>query len=161
MLQKDMGGSTRGSCQGCAQTPCGVEEHMESIITPLMGIHVNLYYLVLSNAYFINLINNMGLCLHEELYLCVGDKDHNVAVGLTETQLGGYDSYVHGRLVGYGNARVLVQTCFAVTTLLYPINDEITTTSDAVGTFVIWLDFLLVYVNSSVSFFFFIYLNMI
>ena len=85
------------------------------------------------------------------MYLCIGDEDHKMAVGLTQPQLGGYDSYVHNQLVGYGNARVLVHTCLVVTSLLYPVNDEIRTTSDAVGTFVIWLEFLLVHVNAPVS----------
>ena len=42
--------------------------------------------------------------LQEEVYLCVWDTEHKVVVGLTQPQLGGYDSYVHGQLVGSGNA---------------------------------------------------------
>ena len=72
------------------------------------------------------------------MYLCIGDKNTKVAVGLTQPQLGGYDSYCHNQLVGHGNARVLVQTCLVVASLINPVNDEIQTTSDAVGTFVIW-----------------------
>ncbi len=79
----------------------------------------------------------MRLFLQEEIYLCIEDKDHKVAVGLTQPQLGDYDSYVYGQLVGFGNARVLVQTCLVVTSLLYPVNDETTTTMEVVGTFVI------------------------
>ena len=75
-----------------------------------------------------------------------------MVVGLIQPQLGGYDSYVHSQLVEHGNARVLVQTCLVVTSLLYPINDEITTTIDAVGTFVIWPEFLLIFVNVLVSY---------
>ena len=52
--------------------------------------------------------NNVILFLQEEVYLCIGDTEHKMAVGLTQSQLGGYDSYVHGRLVRFGNARVLV-----------------------------------------------------
>ena len=85
------------------------------------------------------------------MYLCIGDEDHKVAVGLTQPQLGGYDSYVHNQLVGHGNARVLVQTCLVVTSLLYLINDEIRTTSDVVGTFIIWPESLLVPVNAPIS----------
>ena len=73
------------------------------------------------------------------MYLCVGDTKHKVAVGLTQSQLGGYDSYVHGQLVGSYNSRVLVQTCLVMTSLLYPVNNEITTTMDAVGTFFIYM----------------------
>ena len=41
LLQKDTGASARGSCEGRPYTPAGVEEHMESIVTPLMGRQVN------------------------------------------------------------------------------------------------------------------------
>ena len=49
----------------------------------------------------------MKLCLQDEVFLCTtyGAK---VAVGLTQPQLGGYDSYVYNQLVGHGNTRVLV-----------------------------------------------------
>ena len=49
----------------------------------------------------------MKLCLQEEVYLYTNDAA-KVAVGLTQPQLGGYDSYCHNQLVGQGNARVLV-----------------------------------------------------
>ena len=41
----------------------------------------------------------MKLYLQEEVFLCTqaGDK---VVVGLTQPQLGGYDSYCHNQLVG-------------------------------------------------------------
>lgn len=51
---------------------------------------------ILSNAYFINFINDMRLCLQDEVHLWIGDKNHKVAIGLTKPQLGGYDYYVHG-----------------------------------------------------------------
>ena len=146
-----MGASARDSCEGRSHTPDGVKEHVESIIIPPTGRQVNVY-LHLNNVYFINFINDMRLCLQEEVYLYTGDKDHKIVVGLTQPQLGGYDSYVHGRLVGHGNARVLVQTCLVVTSLLYIVNDEINTTIDVVGTFVIWPEFLLVPINASVSY---------
>ena len=85
------------------------------------------------------------------MYLCIGEKDTKVAVGLTQPQLEGYDSFVHNQLVGRSNARVLVQTYLVVRSLLYPVNDERRTTSDAVETFVIWPEFLLVPVNAPVS----------
>ena len=44
-------------------------------------------------------------------------------ISLTQPQLGGYDSYIHGQQIGHGNARVLVQTCLLVTSLLYIVND--------------------------------------
>ena len=47
---------------------------------------------------------------------------------------------------------MLVQICLVVTSLLYPVNDEITTIMEAVGTFVIWPEFLLVHVNALVSY---------
>ena len=92
-----------------------------------------------------------------------------ITLGLTQPQLGGYNSYIHGQPVGHGNARVLVQTCLVVISLLYLINDEVTTTIDAVGTFVIWSEFLLVHVNAPVSYFstlfvydmFFVYIKLV
>ena len=39
-----------------------------------------------------------------------------------------------------------------VTSLSYNVNDEINITMDRVGTFVIWLEFLLVPVNARVSY---------
>ena len=81
-----------------------------------------------------------------------------MAVGLTQPQLGGCDSYMHGHLVGVGNARVLVQTCLVVTALLFSVNYEIVTTVDAVGTFVIWLEYLLVPVNAPIWLIFHVYL---
>ena len=50
----------------------------------------------------------MKLCSQNEVYLCTND-GAKVALGLTQPQLGGYDSYCHNHLVGQGNARVLVQ----------------------------------------------------
>lgn len=38
-----MGASARGSCEGRPYTPDGVEEHVESIVTPLTGKQVNVY----------------------------------------------------------------------------------------------------------------------
>ena len=90
-----MGARARGSCEGCPHTLGGVKEHVESIVTPSTDKHLNVY-LHLSKAYFINFINDMRLCLQEEVYLCIGDKDHKVAVGMTQPQLEGCDSYVHG-----------------------------------------------------------------
>ena len=49
----------------------------------------------------------MKLCLQDEVFLCTRD-GAKVAVGLTQPQLGGYDSYYHNQIVGQGNARVLV-----------------------------------------------------
>ena len=49
----------------------------------------------------------MKLCLQDEVFLCTKD-GAKVAVGLTQPQLGGYDSYCHNQIVGQGNARVLV-----------------------------------------------------
>ena len=51
----------------------------------------------------------MKLCLQDDVFLCTTD-GAKVAVGLTQPQLGGYDSYCHNQIVGQGNARVLVQT---------------------------------------------------
>ena len=49
LLRKDAGTSARGSCDGRPPyTPGGVEEHVESIVTPPMGRQVNIY-LHLSN----------------------------------------------------------------------------------------------------------------
>ena len=49
LLRKDAGTSARGSCDGRPPyTPGGVEEHVESIVTPPTGRHVNIY-LHLSN----------------------------------------------------------------------------------------------------------------
>ena len=41
MLWKGMGASTKRSCEGHPQTLCGVEEHVESIVTPPIGTQVN------------------------------------------------------------------------------------------------------------------------
>ena len=43
LLRKDTGISARGSCDGRPYTPVGVEEHVESIVTPPMGRQVNIY----------------------------------------------------------------------------------------------------------------------
>ena len=86
--------------------------------------------------------------MQEEVFLCTQASDR-VAIGLIQPQLGDYDSYIHdhGRLVGHGNVRVLIQTYLVITLLLYTINGEINTTMDAVVTFVIWPEYLLVPVN--------------
>ena len=91
----------------------------------------------------------MKLCLQDEVFLCTTD-GAKVAVGLTQPQLGGYDSYCHNQIVGQGNARVLVQTSLMLAPLIYP-TDEMQTTQDAVGSFVIWPEYLLVSVNAPVS----------
>ena len=75
-----------------------------------------------------------------------------MVVGLTQPQLGGYDSYVNGQLVGSGNAQVLVHTFLVMTTLIYFVNDMITTTEDAVGNFVVWAKYLLVPISVSVCY---------
>ena len=77
----------------------------------------------------------MKLCLQDEVFLCTKD-GAKVAVGLTQPQLGGYDSYCHNQLVGQGNARVLVQASMMLAPLIYP-TDEMHTTVDAIGSFVI------------------------
>ena len=61
----------------------------------------------------------MKLCLQDEVFLCTTD-GAKVAVGLTQPQLGGYDSYCHNQIVGQGNARVLVQTSLMLAPLIYP-----------------------------------------
>ena len=83
------------------------------------------------------------------MYLSIqaGDK---AAVGLTQPQLGGYDSYCHNQLVGQGNARVLVQVSMMLSPLIYS-TDEMQTTQDAVVSFFIWLECLLISVNAPVS----------
>ena len=91
----------------------------------------------------------MKLCSHDEVYLCTND-GAKVAIGLNQPQLGGYDSYCHNQIVGQGNARVLVQTSLMLTPLIYP-TDEMQTTQDVVGSFVIWPEYLLVSVNAPVS----------
>ena len=91
----------------------------------------------------------MKLCLHNEVSLCTRD-GANMAVGLTQPQLGGYDSYCHNQLVGQGNARVLVQASMVLAPLIYP-TDEMHTTVDAVRSFVIWPEYLLISVNAPVS----------
>ena len=77
-----MGASARGSCEGCPHTLGRVDEHVESIITLSTGRQVN-FYLHLSYTYFINFINDMKLCLQEDVYLCIGSRDTKVVVGLT------------------------------------------------------------------------------
>ena len=57
-------------------------EHVEYIVTSPTGKQVNVY-LHLSNAYFINFINDMRLCLQEEVYLCTQEGD-KIVVGLTQ-----------------------------------------------------------------------------
>ena len=83
------------------------------------------------------------------MYLCTQAGDQ-VAVGLTQPQLRGYDSYCHNQLVGQGNARVVVQASMMIAPLIYP-TDEMQTTVDAVGSFFIWPEYLLIYVNAPVS----------
>ena len=53
LLRKDMGASARGSCKGSPPTSVGVEEHVESIVTPLTGRQVNVY-LYLCNIFFLS-----------------------------------------------------------------------------------------------------------
>ena len=91
----------------------------------------------------------MKLCSRDEVYLCTND-GAKVALGLTQPQLGSYDYYCHNQLVGQGNARVLVQASLVLAPLIYP-TDEMHTTVDAVGSFVIWPEYLLIYVNAPVS----------
>ena len=56
------------------------------------------------------------------MFLCTRD-GAKVAVGLTQTQLGGSDSYCHNQIVGQGNARVLVQTSMMFAPLIYPTDE--------------------------------------
>ena len=59
LLRKDAATSARGSCDGHPlYTPGGVEEHVESIVTPPTGKHINIYFhlsniLTLSNLLII------------------------------------------------------------------------------------------------------------
>ena len=91
----------------------------------------------------------MKLCQQDEEYLCTND-GAKVTLDLTQPQLGGYDSYCHNQLVGQGNARVLVQASMVLAPLIYP-TDEMHTTVDAVGSFVIWPECLLISVDAPVS----------
>ena len=65
----------------------------------------------------------------------MGDR---MVVGLTQPQLGDYDSYCHNQLVGEGNVRVLVHVSMMFASLIYLPNDEMQTIVDVVGSFVIW-----------------------
>ena len=48
------------------------------------------------------------LCVsYEEFYLCVGNTETKVAIGMTHPQLGGYDYFVHNISIGIGNTMSL------------------------------------------------------
>ena len=77
----------------------------------------------------------MKLCSHDEVYVCTND-GAKVALGLTQPQLRGYDSYCHNQLVGQDNARILVHASMVLTPLIYP-TDAMHTMVNVVGSFFI------------------------
>ena len=149
LLRKDTGASAQGSCERRSphshwgRGACGVHRHSTDGKTGKCLFTFTYYFCS------IRFINNVKLCLQDEVFLYTQEGD-KVAAGLTQPQLGGYDSYCHNQLVGHGNTRVLVQNSMVLAPQIYPTN-EMHTTVDAIGSFVIWPEYLLISVNASVS----------
>lgn len=83
---------------------------------------------------------NFELCYSQiEVYLCIGSIDivHGlrVARGKTQPQLGG--SYIHSVPINPGNVRVVVDVSLMEMELPYP-NEELRTTTHAVGSYIQW-----------------------